>query len=376
MDRIRDEFQPSAVATFAGKVRKRDLPTATSAVRSSSMDALVSEYRATLGLGAANANVLASSRGEGEGRPGSGAAGMSLRLLGWAARASCSPTSAHVYKVLDLLKRRANHDTVETCARSQASETAPRHVPPLLAVEEQDGELIVAYPFEASEPYTGGHGPDLIALLRECKEAGFVCRNMHPKNLRVTATGLRLIDFGADLRPFTDAGYRSMAERAWLSWRWPHRQDLDVLMRRALTDKTLAELDGFERFWQAVCDERPSATRIAADMVDPVVLGNATSSVLDYGCGKKATSAMRFARAGLKTVGFDPGAGVAARWSELSEQPPNLLLTSSRQQALAAGPFDAVVCTLVLCEQADGSDYERILGDLRSGGCTKAARSS
>lgn len=366
MNRIRVEFQPSAVATFAGKVRSgisdHDIRCAFS-----SMDALVSEYRATLGLGAAATPTFSAAR-EARARAVLARArpGMKLRLLGLGGEGVVFTNEAHVYKVLDLLKRRPNHDTAEFLRNLQARDTAPRHVPPLLAVEEQDGELIVAYPFEASEPYTGGHGPDLIALLRECKEAGFVCRNMHPKNLRVTATGLRLIDFGADLRPFTDAGYRSMAERAWLSWRWPHRQDLDVLMRRALTDKTLAELDGFERFWQAVCDERPSATRIAADMVDPVVLGNATSSVLDYGCGKKATSAMRFARAGLKTVGFDPGAGVAARWSELSEQPPNLLLTSSRQQALAAGPFDAVVCTLVLCEQADGSDYERILGDLRA----------
>ncbi len=366
MNRIRVEFQPSAVATFAGKVRSgisdHDIRGAFS-----SMDALVSEYRATLGLGAAATPTFCAAR-EARARAVLARArpGMNLRLLGLGGEGVVFTNEAHVYKVLDLLKRRPNHDTVEFLRNLQASDTVPRHVPPLLAVEEQDGELIVAYPFEASEPYTGGHGPDLIALLRECKEAGFVCRNMHPKNLRVTATGLRLIDFGADLRPFTDAGYRSMAERAWLSWRWPHRQDLDVLMRRALTDKTLAELDGFERFWQAVCDERPSATRIAADMVDPVVLGNATSSVLDYGCGKKATSAMRFARAGLKTVGFDPGAGVAARWSELSEQPPNLLLTSSRQRALAAGPFDAVVCTLVLCEQADGSDYERILRDLRA----------
>lgn len=366
MDRIRGEFQPSAVAAFAGKVRSgiadRDIRGAFA-----SMDALVSEYRATLGLGASSSPTFCDAR-EARARAILARArpGMTFRLLGLGGEGVVFTNEAHVYKVLDLLKRRSNHDTAAFLRNLQAGETAPRHVPPLLAVEEQDGELIVAYPFEPSEPYAGEHGPDLIALVRECKAAGFVCRNMHPKNLRVTATGLRLIDFGADLRPFTDAGYRSMAERAWLSWRWPHREDLDVLMRRALTDKTLAELDGFERLWQAVCDERPSATRTAADIVDPVVLGNAASSVLDYGCGKKAASAMRFARAGLKTVGFDPGAGVAARWSELSEQPPNLLLTSSRQQALANGPFDAVVCTLVLCEQCDGPDYERILGDLRA----------
>lgn len=365
MNRIRVEFQPSAVVTFAGKVRSgisdHDIRGAFS-----SMDAVVSEYRATVGPGATATQTFSAAR---EARAHAVLArarpGMKFRLLGLGGEGVVFTNGSHVYKVLDLLKRRPNHDTAEFLRNIQARDTAPRHVPPLLTVEEQDGELVIAYPFEASEPYTGGYGPDLIALLRECKDAGFVCRNMHPKNLRVTTNGVRLIDFGADLRPFTDAGYRSMAERAWISWRWPHRKDIDVLMRRALTDKGLPELDGFERFWQAVCDDRPSATRIAADMVDPVVLASGARSVLDYGCGKKAMSAMRFARAGMKTVGFDPGLGVATRWLELAEHPENLSLTASRGDALAAGPFDAVVCTLVLCEQADGPDYERILGDLR-----------
>lgn len=369
MDRIRGEFQPSAVTTFASRVRSG---VADSHIRGafSSMDALVSDYRATQGPSAATAPAFRAAR-EARARAILERArpGMSLRLLGMGGEGVAFTNEAQVYKVLDLLKRRSNHDTAEVLRKLQARDAHARHVPPLLAVEEQDGELIVAYPFEASEPYTGGHGPDLIALLRECKASGFVCRNMHPKNLRVAADGLRLIDFGADIRPFSEGGYRSMAERAWLSWRWPHRQDLDVVMRRALTDKSLAELDGFERFWRAVCDDRPSATRIAAEMVDPVVLAGGARSVLDYGCGKKAASAMRFARAGLRTVGFDPGEGVARRWSELPDQPENLLLTPSRERALAGDPFDAVVCTLVLCEWADGPDYERMLGDLRAAVC-------
>ena len=82
---------------------------------------------------------------------------------------------------------------------------------------------MIAYPYEPSEPYRGGLGAELIALLRECKTLGIVCRNLHPKNLRVASGRVMLIDYGADLRPWSEDGYRSMAERAWLSWRWPHR---------------------------------------------------------------------------------------------------------------------------------------------------------
>ncbi len=369
LDRIRDEFKPSRVADFARRVRSG---IADNDIRGAfaSMDALVSEYRATQGTAAATAPSFCNAR-EARARAILARArpGMAFRLLGMGGEGVAFTDETNVYKVLDLLKRRSDHDTATFLRDLQRRQTSPRHLPTLLTVEEQDGDLIVSYAFEQSEPYTGGHGPDLIALLRECKASGFVCRNMHPKNLRVTAGGLRLIDFGADLRPFSNAGYRSMAERAWLSWRWPHREDLDVIMRRALTDKSLPELDGFERFWRALCDETPSATGLAASTVDPIVVQSGARSVLDYGCGKKTASARHFAEAGLRTVGFDPGEGVASRWRELESQPPNLTLTASRDEAMASGPYDAVVCTLVLCEWADGPDYERMLGDLRRAAC-------
>ncbi len=365
MDRIRGEFQPSAVASFARMVGSG---ISDEEIRGafSSMDARVSEYRATLGPTAASVPEFAAAREArartilGRARPGA-----SLRMLGLGGEGVVFTDETHVFKVLDLLKRRSNHDTAAFLRGLQVRASVSRHVPPLLAVEDHGGELVLQYPFEPSEPYTGGRGPELIALLRECKAAGFVCRNMHPKNLRVTTTGLRLIDFGADLRPFTESGYRSMAERAWLSWRWTHRSDLDVLMRRALHDKQLPELDGFDRFWRALCDENSSATRIAAGIVDPIVLAAGSRSVLDYGCGKKARSARTLASAGMRTVGFDPGPGVAARWLELGGLPANLCLTSDRDEALSKAPFDAVVCTLVLCEWPDGPDYERMLADLR-----------
>ncbi|MBL8862835.1 MAG: glycosyltransferase [Planctomycetes bacterium] len=365
MNLLLDEFRPSAVMKFADQIR-RDVSAEAICSAFRSMDGQIAEYRATHSGAIIDASAFQQAR-ESRARAllGEKSDGTALRLLGMGGEGVAFTDERRVFKILDLLKPRVNHDTEATLRRLVNKEAELRHVYEL-ELHTVGGLLVVSYSFEPSEPYSGRRGPELIALLRELKELGVVCRNMHPKNLRVTATGLRLIDYGADIRPYSEAGYRSMAERAWLCCRWAHRPDLDVLMRRALQDKHLPELDGFERFWRALCDERPSATSITAGIVDPIVLGSGARSVLDYGCGKQARSARAFAAAGLHTVGFDPGAGVAARWLELGHLPPGLHLTASRDEALASGPFDAVVCTLVLCEWPDGPDYERMLGDIRN----------
>lgn len=195
-----------------------------------------------------------------------------------------------VFKVLDLLKAPPeNHDTLQTLKTLSNRLDQPKHLYSLSRVEVRDETLLVVYPFEASEPYAGGCGAEMLGLLRECKSNGVVFRNIHPKNLRVSATGLKLIDYGSDIRPYWEDGYRSMAEQqgvAYVALATSCRPR--GLIRRALADKSMPELDGFERFWRALNDERPSATRIVSGIVDPIVLESGAKTVLDYGCGKKA----------------------------------------------------------------------------------------
>jgi broad specificity phosphatase PhoE/glycosyltransferase involved in cell wall biosynthesis/SAM-dependent methyltransferase len=366
MDEIYEEFSPSKVEKFADEIRKsvtkNDIRNAFS-----SMDGLISEYHATFDKPADNNSQFVVERERRArkllSRYGLGA---NLRLLGVGGEGIVFTDEESVFKVFDLLKRRPDHDTKDTLLDLSNRLEEAKHLYALARVEERDGTLIVMYPFEPSEPYMGGHGVKLLGLLRECKANGVVCRNIHPKNLRVTAKGLKLIDYGSDIRPYSEAGYRSMAERAWLTWRWPSHENLDGLMRRALTDKTLPELDGFERFWKALNDEHPSATRIVSSIIDPIVLSSEAKSVLDYGCGKKARTARRLAAAGLRSIGYDPGVGMPDKWQALGALSSNLTLTTDRVKALQSGPFDAVVSSLVICEMGDGPEYEKMLADIRS----------
>lgn len=365
MDRICGEFKPNAISAFAdsirSEVREQDIRNALQ-----SMDGLINEYRATQGRSPEmDADWVTAREERARALLGKHYRFKEVRLLGAGGEGIVFTDDVNVYKVFDLLKERPKHDTLKTLVKYRDRPEQARRLYPLTRVEERDGTLVVVYPYEPSEPYAGGRGRELIELLRECKVKDIVCRNVHPKNLRVTPAGLRLVDYGLDIRPFSEAGFRSMAERAWLCWRWAHRPDLSELMRRALRDKSLPELDGFDRFWTALNDEHPSATEVVSAIVDPIVLEIPARRVLDYGCGKKGHSARRLSEAGLEVVGFDPGMDMSARWSTVGVVPESLTLTTDRVAALGRGPFDAVISSLVLCEMGNGFEYERALADIR-----------
>ena len=188
---------------------------------------------------------------------------------------------------------------------------------PILRFHECGHRAVLVYPFEASEPYTGGHGPGMVELLAECRRHGVVCRNLHPDNLRVVDGRIRLIDYGSDIRPLdAEHEFVTMCRRAWLSYRWANRPNLTKIMRRALDDTGIPELDGFERFHEAV--------RRVTGQHEPsgdVVLGfvGRAERVLDYGCGN-GWLAREIADRGREVLGYDPDRALQPRWESLCER--------------------------------------------------------
>ena len=90
-------------------------------------------------------------------------------------------------------------------------------------------------------------------------------------------------------------------------------------------------------------------------------------TVLDYGCGK-GDLALELACLGHKIVGYDPDPALAARWA--SDRSDGASVRFGGRELLAelhrtAQPFDAVVCSLVLCVLGDGPAYQEVLADLR-----------
>ena len=223
----------------------------------------------------------------------------------------------------------------------------------------------MVYPFEDTEPYTGGCGPGLIGLLEECWRHGIVCRNIDPDNLRVIDGRVRLIDYGSDIRrhsPDDEREFRIMCQRAWMSFRWATNPRLDKVMRKALTDWNIPELDGFERFYESVLRV---TGRSKDNQARTAILRTAGGSlrVLDYGCGD-GKLAQALADRCAEVVGYDPDEERAPRWQ--AHDAANLRFTHDRTEALAGAPFDLVVCQRVLCT-VDRDDVVRgILRDLRA----------
>ena len=222
--------------------------------------------------------------------------------------------------------------------------------------------MVAVYPYETGTKYDGGHLNGLLTLLQECRLAGIACRNIHPDNLLVTPSGLRFIDYGADIVPVNGPEFEQMCRRVFLTYRFAFRTDLKRLMTRALNDATLAELNGLEQFRNAL-DPRGLNDLFYHPMVQLIVDLQPTS-VLDYGCGDGLLAEL-LTKKGINVAGYDPdpvciekclnhGGRVAYGGTELRNR-------------LSAGSarFDVAVCSRVLCTIGDNSELDAVLLDLR-----------
>lgn len=108
--------------------------------------------------------------------------------------------------------------------------------------------VIITYLFENSRPYTGQHEEEVLELLVGCQSQSIVCNNLHPKNLIIAESGVKLIDYGADIKPWSPLGFEHMARRAYLTIHHAQHRHLKQLMRDALLTYDLPEMSGYSEF--------------------------------------------------------------------------------------------------------------------------------
>ncbi len=110
------------------------------------------------------------------------------------------------------------------------------------------GTYVLGYGHEPSEPYAGGHEPEVVQLVRGLRALGLMYYGFRPSSFRVAREGLRLVDLGCDLRPLDPGAVRHNLERAFLMVRLGAHPALRALQERARQGLALPELEGFEPF--------------------------------------------------------------------------------------------------------------------------------
>ena len=172
----------------------------------------------------------------------------SLRLLGHGSESVVFTDEKTVYKCIDYWKTRMPRHQIEFLQRNTGRWDYPG-LYSLHKVADEGTWTLLTYDYEPSDPYEGGHESDLIRLLESCRAAGIVCNNIHPKNLVVTkSNGVKLIDYGSEIRPWIPVGFELMARRMFLTCKHAKHPQIDTLMRRVLSEHRFEEMSAYPEF--------------------------------------------------------------------------------------------------------------------------------
>lgn len=188
-----------------------------------------------------------------------------LRLLGAGQEGVVLTDEVETYKLFDRWPEERRHDLQRTLLQWVGRFDGCKHLRPLVAVREIAEVPLLVQRFATSVPWEGGHRDGVIGFLRECLREGVAYDCFNPSNFRVIDGVLQLIDYGADLRPFSWNAWVYMARRAWLSLRHAHRPDLKLALRATITDWETPELDGFEEFLSEALDAASVAETISCN---------------------------------------------------------------------------------------------------------------
>ncbi|MHB1709482.1 MAG: glycosyltransferase [Thermoplasmataceae archaeon] len=231
-----------------------------------------------------------------------------------------------------------------------------KFINPLKRIVDIHDHIVAVSDYVRGTKYHGGHIAEILEFLRECRTAGIVITNISPENIVVSDSGLKYVDFGRSIEPYTETKFVNMCKRAFLTIKFSFRPDLKVLLHKTLTGMDFPELFGWEYLLKA------TEVRITADLIDEQILRMISlkpgDNVLDYGCGDGRVSRK------LRDMGYSVSA-YDTDMSKFSSRGDNVGIEDVREVPKDSGKYRAIICSLVLCTISDDKEFRSVLRDLR-----------
>lgn len=241
-----------------------------------------------------------------------------------------------------------------------------RHISDKIArldeIIERNEQLVFRTELCRGEAYSGGYLKDIIKIVGDCRKSGIAITNFHPDNLIVTADGLKFCDLGRSLVPLTEREFEHMARRAFLTYRFHFRDDLDDLIARSLYDKSMPEMVGFDLFLDSL--NNTTKSQVLDELLLRLIRLKSPATVMDYGCGKGPISE-RLAADGIEVVAFDIDSSLIQQ-DRLRHTPVWYITEEGLETLLENGAkYDLVLCSLVLCTLESNTEVKRVVSKIR-----------
>lgn len=278
------------------------------------------------------------------------------RVLGHGLEGFVLEAGSRVYKVFHEGARALPSGTLPFL-ETMGGKSADRIVLPEGVVHEGERVAVRMQRIEGSE-YRGGHLSELLEMLREARRLGLVHTNVAPKNLIVAEGRVHLCDVGRSMEPWTDRGFREMAKRTYLTYRWWFRPDLPALLRASRHDEALPELTGFAGFLEAI--EVASMEQLSHPVVRRLAAVLPVGTAIDHGAGRCKVAAALAAR-GWTVDAYD----IDTRALPAVPPPGVQVLSPANATFVSQRAYDLAVSNMVLCEVAD-RDVHEVLSSVRA----------
>ncbi|MCQ2347852.1 MAG: NAD-dependent epimerase/dehydratase family protein [Paludibacteraceae bacterium] len=211
-----------------------------------------------------------------------------------------------------------------------------------LSFEREGKHTIISYPYESSQPLQSVKASDLSQLISFGKENGFVLTNLKPDNFIQTENGLKYIDYGKDIVPFSEQIYQRSIERAFQTFRYYFLSNLEFkeIISHSYNHTADAINAGLEIFRKMLIPTYKE--QIHDPSIIQAIKQLQPKHILDYGAGK-CKIANQLASTTCSVDVFDINTSI------LRERANQFVHIIEKASDIPLNAYDLINCNQVLC---------------------------